>query len=252
MAAPTTMPEMARRALGRAPAAAGLGLEPVGDGAARLRCGCGGSRRRAACPRAAASRARQREGSGPERACGDDEWRQLPSSWVRTPRALPIRKLPAGTLTHRGRTGARRPGSPVTERGVLRVELDVRDPRSTSSSGAPPVRVVPAASTPTRRTHGSRCGSRSRRRRRWRRANGSGCSSGSGRWRGRPRPTRARRRATVSSPSNGCAPGWRTRCASIRRGGRPSPRSRRSEARLDAKRRQSARKQDRRRPDRDD
>ena len=126
MAAPTSMPEMARRGARRAPAAAGLRLEAVGDGAARLRCGCGRSRRRDADEQG--GRAHQRERGGPEARSGDDEWRQLPSSCVRTPRALPIRKLPAGTLTHRGRHRHARPG--CTRHGTWRParEFDVRDP----------------------------------------------------------------------------------------------------------------------------
>ena len=98
------------------------------------------------------------------------------SACVRTPRASPIRRLPAGKRTHRGRADART--GHACERGFLRVTRRAVRSRSTSSSGAPPARAAPAASTPTRRTRGWRCGSAiDDVRRRWARASGSGCST---------------------------------------------------------------------------
>ena len=86
-----------------------------------------------------------------------------------------------------------------------------------------------------------------RRRRRSGRANGRGCSSGSARWCGPPRPTPARRRGTASSRWSGSASRLAEGCGSNAAAGHQAHEAA-SGRRLDAKRRQSARKRDRRPP----
>ena len=159
-------------------------------------------------------------------------WTDLPCSCVRTPRASPIRKLPAGTLTHRGRIRCARPGVPVTERaterGRLRVNatcvirLDELEWRTTGlrRSGRPARQHVGHARRGAVPDHDVD--------RRWRRGSGNACSNGSDRWRAPPRPTPGRRPATARSPSSVSARAWRTRCTSTRPAARRSPRSRRS------------------------
>ena len=253
MAAPTSMPEMARRALERAPAAAGLRLEAVGDGAARLRVRLAADAARRDAARAARSCSPARDAAAPTARAGDDDRRQSAELMRPDPPGLAHPKVtgrypnppwptPArATRVHPSRNVASCASTPTC---VIRLdELEWR----TTGSGGPggqhantsdtrvEVRFPIATSTVARR-----------------RGNGRGCSNASGRWRAPPRPTPARRRATGSSPSNGCASRLEValHVDPPRRSTKPTKSAKRGPARRQAP--PVARKQDRRRPDRDD